>query len=144
MAQWAGSRRTGESAPCAGRTLCVVDAGTHYMNMKLPPLAASMPLASSPLWWQLAHGAECASNRTNVVRITTVRDPYERFLSAFAFLEKEGRLAPFGVARRPSADFSVRRTLRLLRNETAMRALLVGMRQRGAHGIPHFVPAHCR
>lgn len=133
-------------APCGNRTFCFISGGTHVQNIHRPPTAdgPSLPLASSPTWWREAHhpkrcddaGYSRLEDYTNLLRIATVRNPYERFLSSFAVDEREGRLKPFGVRqRRPTQPFDISSALSVLRNDSAMVRLL-------SDGNEHFTPAH--
>ena len=129
--------------PCAGRAFCIVSLGTHGANIHLPPFAASDTLVSSPAWWDGRCSGE--RNRTfkspngsrlllnvNMLRVATVRSPYERFLSVLVAAELAGRLEPFGLPRpgrassnatSPTRDLA-RKALHILRNDSVMHELM--------------------
>lgn len=138
----------GASAPrlCANKSVCYLGPSTHEANKRLPQLPGSLGAPLSKPWWAQAHSPSCASlhgtksnHHGNFVRVATIRNPYERFLSTFAVdhadAQKGGVLRLFfGVSRTTTAA-------QLLANHSAMHALTSS--SAGARGLhEHFAPAH--
>jgi len=143
---------------CINKTFCFIPPGTHEMNTHLPRLHDDMPLPTSRAWFEFAHVAGCSTAR-NVLRIATIRNPYERFVSTFSHNEKLGALVPYGIPKgcvpahspslafsppalafshllSPSLSRSTSNPEALLRNRSAMADLISG---RPLHR--HFLPA---
>ena len=139
----------GASAPrlCANKSVCYLGPSTHEANKRLPQLPGSLGAPFSKPWWAQAHSPSCASlpgtrssHHGNFVRVATIRNPYERFLSTFAVDHADAQKG--GVLRR---FFGVSRTTtaaQLLANHSsAMHALTSSSAvARGLH--EHFAPAH--
>ena len=129
-----GSVTVTPGSPCANRTFCYVP-GTHGVNLNLQPIPASQPLVLAPAWWR------CSQRDDPILlRIATIRNPYERFVSSVAY---EELVAHFGLtvvyrARvHPNGSLvntTRTRALQLLRNDSLMLRLV----QADAW---HFVPS---
>jgi len=117
---------------CISQPFCFIDVGTHDMALRWGALRPHTPRLGHLGWWNATHHASC--QHANTVRLTTVRDPVDRFLSLFRWFRPR-------LQQVFSRNYS--HPIELLDDASAMRKLLVGELGRAGRGIRvHFMPMH--